>query len=73
MKVKVCDICKKDDKLVKAVGSYTVRNHRGLKIDYCGGCKNKIPNKIAPYTKMVYGILYDTELTDEEAKKVLKG
>ena len=53
MKVIVCDICKHEGKLTECNRYMNVKGKPYLRLDYCRGCKDKIPENIIEYKKLV--------------------
>lgn len=51
-KINVCDICQKDGKLTETKTYMSVKGKPYLRIDYCPGCKNKIPEDMTEYRKL---------------------
>ena len=70
-KINVCDICMKDGKLVQTHQYMKVTSRPDLKLDYCPGCKSKIPEDMTAYVKLVYGT-QGIELDDERARELAK-
>ena len=56
VKINCCDICHKDNKLTKTQKYMKVTRRPDLRLDYCTGCKDKIPKDMDEYTMFVYGI-----------------
>ena len=73
MKMNCCDFCFAEKKLVKAKGSFRVRHHRNLRIDYCAGCRGKIPKNIRDYVKVIYKVKFNQEVGETEITSILKG
>lgn len=70
-KIMVCDICKKDGKLTECSRYISYRGRPMWRLDYCDGCKGKIPKKNVDYVKFIYSLKGIT-LTDEEANAKIK-
>jgi len=70
-KVNVCDICLKEGKLTKTSTYMKVARRPDLRLDYCKGCKSKIPSGLIDYTQFVYR-LSGVELSHEEATKMAR-
>lgn len=57
VKTTVCDICKKNGKLVETTHYRKVKNRPDLRLDVCTGCNETIDFKKMPideYQKLVY-------------------
>ena len=67
-KITVCDICKKEGKLTETRKYMSVKRRPELRVDYCEGCKSKIPDDMVAYVKFSFG-LSGINLTDDEARK----
>jgi hypothetical protein len=53
-KVIVCDICKKEDGVLKECRTYmSVKGKPYLRIDYCNDCRSKIPDNMTEYKRFV--------------------
>ena len=72
VKINCCDICHKEGKLKRAKRYMKVKGQRSLRIDFCPECEKKLPKNNIEYVKFCYR-LQDIELSDNEAKKMLKG
>lgn len=71
-KVHVCDICLAEGKLTKTTRYFKVKHRPELRLDYCLGCRSRIPNDMVGYIKLVYSVVHKVELTDERAIELSK-
>ena len=72
MKINVCDICLREGRLTKRSGSYRLKGHRDLSLDYCANHLESVPKKSIPYVQFVWKIKYDMDITEEQARQSLK-
>jgi hypothetical protein len=70
MKITICDLCKKDGKLIEAPKRMIIKHHTNLRIDFCDNCKDKIPKDTNEFVKLRYS-LDGIKLSDPEIKSVL--
>jgi hypothetical protein len=71
VKTTVCDICYKLDKkkLTETVKYMNIKGFSELRVDYCEGCKDRIPKKLIDYIKFVFS-LDGINQTDEDIKRM---
>ena len=71
MKIKICDICYKDKKLIEATKVRGFKGNRDIKVEMCNKCSEEV-NKLnkVEFVKLAYS-LDGLKLTDKEAKNIL--
>jgi len=72
MKIDVCDVCLREEKLTKRKGGYRLKGHRSLSLDYCANHKKSVPKERIPYVQFVWRIKFGLDITEEQAKESLK-
>ncbi|MFA5790606.1 MAG: hypothetical protein WC976_06070 [Caldisericia bacterium] len=72
MKVNVCDVCLKANKLTKATTVTSVKGMPELRLDLCAECRTKIPEKMKEYIKLCHSLMGVT-MTDAEIIKIYGG
>ena len=71
-KINVCDICLREDKLTFRTGKYRLKGHRKLSLDYCDNHHKSVPKEGILYAQYVWQIKFGVEITEEQAKEVLR-
>lgn len=76
-KITVCDVCKtRHDKLTRAVKYMHVKGHKELRIDLCHvhsfELDREFPRVTAEYVQFAYKMVYRTELSLENAQRILR-
>ena len=69
MKISVCDVCLKSDKLTRATTVTSVKGMPELRLDLCAECRDKVPKNMREYIKLCHSVLVGMTMTDAEIVK----